>query len=366
METIARRIPWVIIGALATALVAIVAGATDAGPLDPTGGPGSTLKTLHQVEPRTPIESLPYSISAPGSYYLAANLTGSAGSNGITINASDVTIDLNGFTLTGPPGTGTERGIVGDFTQSRIRVHNGRVREWGGGGVSFAGFDVIIDGVSAIHNGFNGSFGDYGIWVANGGPAVVRNCVVQDNGKPGSNVGGGVSINFGVLEDCTARNNWGVGITATHSVVDGCVVQGSTSIGISANQSTIRNCVVSGATQAGSLGPVPGIGIDAFERNVIEGNKCVAGFPQTNTNNNDVCIRVTGGGNRIEGNHVEGVTEFSGQTGYGIRVTATGNTIVKNSAKGAINNYSIAAGNTAGAIGVPGSVPADPWGNIQY
>ena len=71
------------------------------GSLTPPGAPAPTMKTLQQVEPRTPISALPFTISNSGSYYLTANLTGAAGSDGITILASDVTLDLNGFTMTG-------------------------------------------------------------------------------------------------------------------------------------------------------------------------------------------------------------------------------------------------------------------------
>ncbi len=40
------------------------------GPLAPPGAPAPTFKTLQQVEPRTPISALPFTISQPGSYYL--------------------------------------------------------------------------------------------------------------------------------------------------------------------------------------------------------------------------------------------------------------------------------------------------------
>ena len=77
------------------------------GPLTPPGSPGETMKTLAQVEPRTPISSLPYTIGSAGSYYVTGNL--SSTTNGIVIKSSDVTVDLMGFTLTGMAGTRASR-----------------------------------------------------------------------------------------------------------------------------------------------------------------------------------------------------------------------------------------------------------------
>ena len=71
------------------------------GSLTPPGAPAPTMKTLDQVQPRTPISSLPLAISLPGSYYVTGNLTGVAGQHGITINADHVTLDLSEFDIAG-------------------------------------------------------------------------------------------------------------------------------------------------------------------------------------------------------------------------------------------------------------------------
>lgn len=76
------------------------------GNLTPPGAPAATMKTLDQIEPRTPINqvSLPFTINASGSYYVTENLSVASG-NAITINASGVTLDLSGFTITSTSAT---------------------------------------------------------------------------------------------------------------------------------------------------------------------------------------------------------------------------------------------------------------------
>jgi len=97
------------------------------------------MKTLDQVEARTPIAggTAPVSIGS-GSYYLTGNLTISAVSIGITITASNVTVDLNGFSVTGPASGGTA-GIFLAGGVSNVTIVNGTIRGWGGYGINALG-----------------------------------------------------------------------------------------------------------------------------------------------------------------------------------------------------------------------------------
>ena len=104
---------------------------------DPAGPPGSAatvMPTLWQVEPRRPIESLPFTITNSGPYILTRNLTGSSGQNGITIATNSVTLDMNGFTLKG--AAGSFHGINVSGTRTFVVIRNGNIAGWGGNGIN--------------------------------------------------------------------------------------------------------------------------------------------------------------------------------------------------------------------------------------
>src|SRR5437660_214759 len=83
----------------------------------------------------------PYIIAQPGSYRLSGNLVvPNTNTTAIQIDADNVTIDLNGFAITGPlpcfvcfPGSGN--GIFG-LNRNNITIKNGYIKGVGNNGVS--------------------------------------------------------------------------------------------------------------------------------------------------------------------------------------------------------------------------------------
>jgi hypothetical protein len=128
------------------ALVLFVAGLQSLtvrgqGSLTPPGGPSPTMKTLAQVEPRTPISTLPFTISAPGSYYVTTNLTAASAGIGVTISSGNVVLDLSGFTLNGAKVGTSGIYVIGNFTN--IVIRNGIVTSW-----TYSGVDAYASGYS--------------------------------------------------------------------------------------------------------------------------------------------------------------------------------------------------------------------------
>lgn len=191
-----------------------IASAFAQGSLTPPGAPAQTMKSLDQVQPRTPIAFGGFGISVPGSYYLTTNLVGFVGAPGINIICDNVTIDLNGFILQGVPGSTSGIHITGSHTN--IVVHNGIITGWGNNGIdwnypSAPPQNVVLEHLSVSANGISG------IVTANG--YVVSNCTIENNINAGIFVFGDGSQ---ILGNTLSGNN------ATFSAnVFGILVEGS-------------------------------------------------------------------------------------------------------------------------------------------
>ena len=232
----------------------------------------------------------PVTISQPGSYRLASNLLVPAGTNGIEISASNVTLDLNGFTIAGGAGgSGVTRS--GPDPKTEIAVINGVISFMREGGVNlFAtgnclvenlrvkgatdGFGISVDNnCLVINNEVTNSKG--GIFTRLSG-TVLRSNTVQTNGPDGgitcgdncvisgntSNFSEGKGISCAahcVVNDNTANNNTGVGISVGEaSRVSGNTVNNNKNNGISAVAgSLVADNTVSETPQPGSLPEKP-------------------------------------------------------------------------------------------------------------
>jgi hypothetical protein len=250
-----------------------------AGSLTPPGAPAPTMKPLDQIEPRTAIKQadIPLTIATAGSYYFTGNLASTASNaNAITITADNVTIDLSGFTLTGPGKTaGTTGAGIYTATNADCMVKNGSVTGFRASGVSLLGGYGIV---SEIRTDLNGSTG-----IATGAKGAVRNCMSKNNGSDsdvwGISVGQGSSVEGNTCDgnQPTSGNHTGGGITclADCKIVNNscCLNVGYAAVGIQANG---LDCQVRGnVCNENSASGVSGcFGIETNDGAEVSGNTC--------------------------------------------------------------------------------------------
>jgi hypothetical protein len=174
-----------------------------AGSLTPPGAPAPTMKTLQEMEPRTLIAAAPFTISAPGSYYLSTNLTVASGS-AIMISASGVTLDLNGFTLSSTFSSAAGSAIYINSGYQGVAICNGHIVSGvtnNGGSYVGPGFANGIYGpsnanVRVSHVLVSGCL-NRGIYLSDDSSSVVE-CVVR--------VAGQVGIQASVVTSCEATD----------------------------------------------------------------------------------------------------------------------------------------------------------------
>jgi hypothetical protein len=281
-----------------TAMACLTAAGTTllvAGPLNPpTGAVAPTYKTLADVEPRTAVTlattpgdaDSQFKITVPGSYYLTASILSSGGKHGIEIASSGVTLDLNGFSLTGLQSSKSAVVVTGAFLNVTIR--NGALSSWDldaisaptASGVTIEDVNVIagfatgagirvgdratISRCSAratISHGFQGgndclisdcrsiqSISGSGFDFASG--CTFTRCTANDNALDGIH-----AVNEARVESCSTTDNSRAGISVgSQASIDGCISASNGSHGISATQNaTIADCTTEANTGCGLI-----------------------------------------------------------------------------------------------------------------
>lgn len=231
------------------------------------------MKTLAQVEPRTAISG-PVTITQPGSYYLASNISVSSGDI-ITITTNNVKLDLKGFALTSTDVNGGSRAIYLSGSLTNITIVNGLIyssvtnngtTSYGGSGFGSGiysygtAYNVRIKGVQVY------GCRQYGIYLSTDTPTLVKDCTVNNIGASGitadmvldssANVGGyagNASIQANTVCNCRGVSYGTMGIRATHNVYNS---YGSSTNSYGIYSSVVVNCYGVSTGQVGIFASV--------------------------------------------------------------------------------------------------------------
>ncbi|MEW6379251.1 MAG: right-handed parallel beta-helix repeat-containing protein [bacterium] len=165
---------------------------------------------------QTPSTTFPIVIDQPGNYTLTGNITVSTlNVNGIKIRAGNVTLDLAGYTITGPGSGGSGVGIFVSQGEN-AQIMNGAVQNFLSG-ISLSGSNHQVRNITSSHNS---SFG------IEAGYSLITDCQAISNGSHG------FKANSSTITNCTANSNSSCGLQASESTVTGCTAQSNSSHGI--------------------------------------------------------------------------------------------------------------------------------------
>lgn len=290
-------------------------------------------------EVRTPVSSLPFTITASGSYYMTQDLDGTTG--GLNINAPNVTIDLMGFTMDG--NNVSDYGIYAE-NRSRITIKNGTIQSFGLGGIRLteddgAGNEIIIENINVLDNG-----GTAGIYIS-GDPARIKNCMAVNNSGDGISTSSDVLIvessaiansGYGIRTGSNAtllknkvRFNGSTGIfTSTASIIKDNTTSQNSANGISAGSSSVVSGNTAYLNNTGLFINTGGIAISSdslAENNVTDQNRYAG-------------ILVLGGDSILRNNHATDSSTVNGSN-YCFYFSSSDNAAVGNTATGCTTEF---------------------------
>lgn len=140
---------------------------------------------------------------------MTRDLTSSLGLHGITISASNVTLDLHGFTLHGVNKTGD--GVLLSGSPSGVTIKDGIISGWYNGIDAQLGSYVTISGISVVQYGASSNDGSYGVILRK--HSILEDCNVS-NGETT-----GVLASDSTIRNCTISMNGNDGLFVTNKVL---------------------------------------------------------------------------------------------------------------------------------------------------
>lgn len=295
-----------------------------------------------------PGQSLPITISSPGHYYLARDINASG--DAINITSSNVTLDLNGHTITGPL---TAYGIHATSSVANVRVTNGTIvgffypvyvqgsaapLSWQVDHLRISGFhgvaqvitiygqsgaDTAVVEENTISNAASGSTGSVIVLSGISSGSIRRNVIVPNANMMGiwlkfspSSYGNRIEEN---TVSCSGSTFNGIGLYTSianeigHNTVYGC------RIGIYLDDNSTSNTLEYNTANCANVAASAGVSV-LGSGNVVDWNtntQCASGliisgtgnvYSNNHNPNNTTGHTIVGGNFSVQGNNDGGVT----------------------------------------------------------
>jgi hypothetical protein len=155
----------------------------------------------------------PATLGQSGRYKLTGNLSVPAGVNGIEITVGDVTLDLNGFTISSNPPGDAYRGVFAPGDANQVRISNGTITGFRFFGILGLGMHYVVEDMRIVGNS---------VGMTLGSESRVRSSTIANNSSVGMYCaacvieGNLIAGNAGVG---VADNTTGVGLVLGNAIV---------------------------------------------------------------------------------------------------------------------------------------------------